>query len=256
MADLITVQLAVALVYASVWFVVAVRLRRNDVADIAWGGGFLVLAVAGQAAAGPAAPRGLLLLGLVALWGLRLSLHIGRRSRGQAEDARYRRWREEWGRHATLRAYFQVFLLQGVLMVVVLLPVTFVQAAPGAELTVLDGVGAAVWLVGFLFETVGDLQLARFRRDPGRRGRILTSGLWRYTRHPNYFGEVTLWWGVWLIACAAPGGWQSLLGPATITALILWVSGIPLLEQRYAGNPEFADYQRRTSAFFPLPPKS
>jgi len=256
MGDLITVQLGVVLVYASCWFFAALRLRRNDIADIAWGGGFLVLAVAGQLAAGVASPRGLLLLTLVALWGLRLGWHLARRQRGSAEDPRYRQWREDWGRHAALRAYFQIFLLQGLLMVVVLLPVTYVQAQPGAGLTALDAVGAALWLVGFFFETAGDLQLARFRQDPRNRGRILTSGLWRYSRHPNYFGEVMLWWGLWLIACAAPGGWQTVPGPATITALILWVSGIPMLEQRYAGNSEFAQYRRRTSAFFPLPPKA
>jgi len=255
MFDLIAFQIAAVTLYASVWFLVALKLRRNDVADVAWGAGFIVLALVAQFAAADVSNRGILLLALVAVWGLRLSLHIGLRNKGKAEDPRYRKWREEWGAHARARAYFQVFLLQGFLIVVILFPVTYVLAHRSSGLTWLDALGAAVWLVGFVFEAVGDLQLARFKKDPGNRGRVITSGLWKYTRHPNYFGEVTLWWGVWLIACSAPGGWKTVFGPATITALILLVSGIPLLERKYDGNLEFKEYQRRTSAFFPLPPK-
>lgn len=253
MVDLIAVQIPVVILYASLWFLVALRLQRNDVADIAWGTGFIVLALVGQCAVKAVSDRGMLVLALVALWGLRLSAHIGLRNRGKAEDPRYRKWREEWGSHATIRTYFQVFLLQGLLMVVVLIPVTYVLSHPNPDLTWLDALGGAVWMVGFVFEAVGDLQLARFKKDPRNRGRLMTSGLWKYTRHPNYFGEVMLWWGVWLIACSAPGGWKTLIGPATITALILFVSGIPLLERKYEGNLEFKEYQRRTSSFFPLP---
>jgi len=255
MLDLIVTQIAVVTLHASLWFLVGLRLRRNDVADIAWGAGFIVLAFVGKFTAADVSTRGTLVLALVAVWGLRLSLHIGLRNHGKAEDTRYRKWREEWGAHATVRAYFQLFLLQGFLIVVILFPVTYVLAHRSSGLTRLDALGAAIWVVGFVFEAVGDLQLARFKRDPGNRGRVITSGLWKYTRHPNYFGEVTLWWGVWLIACSVPGGWKTVFGPATITVLILLVSGIPLLERKYEGNIEFKEYQRRTSAFFPLPPK-
>jgi steroid 5-alpha reductase family enzyme len=255
MVDLIIIQIAVVTFYASLWFLVALRLRRNDVADIAWGAGFIVLALTGQFAVAGLSSRGLLVLVLVAVWGLRLSLHIGRRNQGKSEDPRYRKWRDEWGAHATIRPFFQVFLLQGFLAVVILLPVTYILAQRNSDLTWLDALGAGVWLTGFVFEAVGDFELARFRKDPGNRGRIITSGLWKYTRHPNYFGEVTLWWGVWLIACSVPGGWKTVFGPATITVLILFVSGIPLLEKKYQGNVEFLEYQKRTSAFFPLPPK-
>jgi len=255
MFDLIALQIAVVTLYASLWFLVALRLRRNDVADVAWGAGFIVLALVGQFAAAAVSNRGILVLALVTIWGLRLSLHISLRNRGKPEDPRYRKWREEWGAHATVRAYLQLFLLQGFLIVVILIPVTYVLALQNSDLTWLDALGAVVWLVGFVFETVGDLQLARFKKDPRNRGRVVTAGLWKYTRHPNYFGEVTLWWGVWLVACSVPGGWKTVFGPATITALILLVSGIPLLERKYEGNLEFKEYQRRTSAFFPLPPK-
>jgi len=133
--------------------------------------------------------------------------------------------------------------------------VTYILAHRRPGLTSLDALGTAVWLLGLVFEAVGDHQLLRFKRIPANRGRIITSGLWKYTRHPNYFGEVTLWWGTWLIACSLPRGWATVPGPLTITALILGVSGIPLLERKYEGNSEFMKYQRRTSVFFPLPPK-
>ena len=255
MLNLILVQVAVVTLYSSLWFLVALKLRRNDVADLAWGAGFMILALVSQFSVATISIRGLLVLALVTIWGLRLSLHIGLRNKGKAEDPRYRKWREEWGRHATVRAYFQIFLLQGFLIAVILVPVTHILAGRGSDLTWLDALGSAVWLLGFVFEAIGDLQLTQFKKDPGNRGRVITSGLWKYTRHPNYFGEVTLWWGVWLIACSLPGGWKTVFGPATITALILFVSGIPLLEKRYEGNIEFEEYRRRTSAFFPMPPK-
>ena len=157
MVDLILIQVAVVTLYASLWFLVALKLRRNDVADIAWGAGFIVLALAGQFAAAAISIRGLLVLALVTIWGLRLSLHIGLRNRGKSEDPRYRKWREEWGAHATVRAFFQVFLLQGFLAVVILLPVTYILAHQNSDFTWIDALGAAVWLVGFGFEAIGDL---------------------------------------------------------------------------------------------------
>jgi steroid 5-alpha reductase family enzyme len=255
MFDLMIIQIAAATLYASLWFLVALKLQRNDVADVAWGASFIVLALAGQFSVAVISIRGLLILTLVTIWGMRLSVHIGLRNRGKPEDQRYRKWREGWGAHATVRSFFQVFLLQGFLAVVILLPVTYILAHQNSNIGWLDALGATVWLVGFAFEVVGDLQLARYKNKPGSRARFITSGLWKYTRHPNYFGEVTLWWGIWLIACSIPGGWRTVFGPGAITVLILFVSGIPLLEKKYEGNTEFKEYQRRTSAFFPLPPK-
>ena len=255
MLEVLAVQLVLVTVYECCWFVAALKLRRNDVADIAWGAGFIVLALAGQFAVADVSARGLLVLTLVAIWGLRLSIHIARRNLGKGEDPRYRKWRQEWGTHARVRAFFQVFLLQGYLAVIILIPATYVLVHAEARLTAIDALGLVVWLTGFVFEAVGDLQLARFKRDENNRGRIIASGLWKYTRHPNYFGEVTLWWGVWLIACAVPGGWKTVVGPVVISYLILCVSGIPLLEKRYEGNKDFDEYRRRTSAFLPLPPK-
>ena len=255
MLELILIQIFAVTIYASLWFLLALKLKRNDIADIAWGIGFIFLAIVGQFSAAAVSSRGVVVLALVTIWGLRLCLHIGLRNRSKGEDARYLNWRIEWGKHATLRAYFQIFLLQGYLIVVILAPVNFILVHPDSDLNWLDALGATVWLLGFIFEAVADFQLVQFKRNPGNRGRIITSGLWKYTRHPNYFGEVLLWWGIWLIACSMPSGWITIFGPATITLLIVYISGIPLLEKRYEGNLEFKEYRQRTSAFFPFPPK-
>jgi steroid 5-alpha reductase family enzyme len=247
---------AAILVYMVIWFLVSLALRRNDVADVAWGGGFIVAALTTLVSGDGMTPRALLVTALVIAWGLRLSLHIGLRNRGKGEDPRYRKWREEWGRYATVRSFFQIFILQGVLLLVISLPVIRVITAPGTSLTLMDFLGSVVWLTGFLFETISDWQLLQYKKDPAHKGKVITTGLWRYTRHPNYFGEVTLWWGIYIIALNVPGGWMTVIGPLTITFLILKVSGIPMLEKKYEGNPEFAEYKRRTSAFFPMPPKA
>ncbi len=256
MFEVVMTQFVAVTVYASLWFLAALRLNRNDIADIAWGIGFIFLALVGQFRVETVSIRGVLTLVLVTLWGLRLAVHIGLRNLGKDEDARYRKWRQEWGRYATIRAYFQVFLLQGYLIVIILAPVTYILVRGSSNLNWLDALGIAVWLTGFVFETIGDLQLKRFKQDPSNRGKIITTGLWKYTRHPNYFGEVVQWWSLWLMACSVPGGWVTIFGPVAITLLILYVSGIPLLEKRYRENPDFKAYSQRTSVFFPLPPKS
>ena len=246
---------AAILIYMTGWFIAAQVRGRNDIADVAWGLGFILAAAVSLWAGGIYPLRGLLVSALVLVWGIRLAAHIHSRDRGKGEDKRYRKWREEWGKWFVLRSFLQVFMLQGVLLVMVALPVIFVNQAPPTPLGLLDLLGLTIWLAGFTFETVGDRQLLNFIRDPANKGKLMTSGLWRYTRHPNYFGEVTLWWGIWLMTLALPGGWLTILGPITITFLILQVSGIPMLEKHYEDRADFQEYKRRTSAFFPLPPK-
>jgi len=247
-------ETAVVIIYMTAWFLVALLWHRNDVADVAWGFGFLLVAVTSMLLHGVSA-RPLLITILVAVWGIRLSLYVHFRNRNKPEDFRYRKWREEWGSSFYIRSYLQVFILQSILLVLISTPVIYVSSVQNPPLGYTDVVGALVWTIGFFFESVGDYQLRRFMRDPMNKGRIMTSGLWRFTRHPNYFGEVAMWWGIFLIALSVPGGWWTIIGPATITFLILKVSGIPMLEAKYQGNPEFAAYQRRTSSFFPLPPR-
>lgn len=236
-------------------FVLALLRRDNSIVDIAWGLGFVIIALLSlDLPAGPGL-RSWLVTVPVAIWGFRLAFHIYTRNSGRGEDFRYAQWRRDWGRWFLLRSYLQVFMLQGLFMLLIAYPVVLVNHRRGPDLTVLDAAGLLVWLVGFLFETVGDLQLRRFKRDPAHQGRIMTRGLWAWTRHPNYFGEALMWWGIALVALNVEGGWIALLSPLLITFLLTRVSGVPLLEKKYAGNPEFQAYARRTRAFFPWFPK-
>jgi len=240
--------------YMSAWFVLSFVKKRNDVADTAWGLGFVLLAWVSFFVGEAESSRGLLVGLLVSIWGIRLAWHIHRRNKGKTEDYRYAKWREEWGKWFYLRSYGQVYLLQGALLFLIVLPILFINTSAGQDLGVLDFVGLAVWILGFVFESVGDAQLARFIKDPANKGKLMQSGLWRYTRHPNYFGEVLMWWGLWIIALSVPNGLYGIIGPLTITFLILKVSGIPMLEKKMEENPEFAEYKKHTSIFFPLPP--
>lgn len=241
--------------YMSLWFLVSLIKRRNDVADVAWGLGFVLLAWTSFFLSGRSGTRGILIGILVSTWGLRLAWHIHARHRGKPEDFRYMAWRREWGRWFYARSYAQVYLLQGALLFLVSLPVLIINRSTSGTFGLLNGFGVCVWMCGFIFESVGDAELAQFTKNPVNRGKILQNGLWRYTRHPNYFGEVVQWWGIWLVAVGVPGGWFGIIGPLTITFLILKVSGIPMLEKKMAENPDFAEYKRRTNVFLPWFPK-
>lgn len=258
--DLSTLLPANALaVYGAMVLLWLLSLRLDDasIADVAWGPLFVVVAGLGAAFGSGWRGRRLLLAGLVAVWGVRLALHIWARNRGEGEDPRYRRWREEHGSAWPLRSLFQVFLLQGTILLVVALPVQVAQSAPGpAELTAWDVAGTLIWLGGFLFEAAADAQLRAFKRDPSNEGEILTDGLWRYSRHPNYFGEAVLWWGIWLVAVSVPWGWATAVGPLLLTWLLLRVSGVAMTEERMEGRPGFREYVERTNAFVPGPPES
>jgi steroid 5-alpha reductase family enzyme len=240
-------------VYMSLWFGVSQIVKRNDVADIAWGLGFGLMAWSAAALAG-LSPKGLLVNCLVTIWGLRLAGYIFWRNRRKKEDYRYQKWRQDWGRWFFIRSYLQVYLLQGALLFLIAQPVIFINFA-GGKIGWWDWMGAAVWAVGFGLETIADSQLAGFVNDPRNKGKLMTVGLWRYSRHPNYFGEVSLWWGIFLLALGLPGGWRTAVGPLAITVLILWVSGVPLLEKKYAGRPDWEKYKQTTSLFLPCPPR-
>ncbi len=247
--------IVVLLVYMTGWFVLSLLKKRNDMADVAWGLGFVLMTWTSFFLAGDSGPRGVLVGVLVSVWGLRLAWHIHKRNKGKAEDYRYLAWRQQWGKWFYLRSYLQVYLLQGFFLFLIVMPILLINQSAGTALGILDVLGVAVWLVGFYFEVVGDAQLARFIKNPANKGKLMQSGLWAYTRHPNYFGEVTQWWGLWLVALAVPYGWLGVIGPITITILILKVSGIPLLEKKMMENPEFAEYRRRVSVFIPMPPR-
>ncbi len=243
--------------FMSLVFLLALKLEDNSIVDIAYGLGFLLIGWSGSLIYGSGAARQLLLLALVSIWGLRLAGHITARKRNEeGEDPRYRQWRENWGRTFVWRSFLQIYMLQGTVIYLVALPLLLVIRDAGGPLGWLDLLGVLVFLIGFVFEALGDWQLLQFKRDPDTRGRIMRYGLWRYTRHPNYFGEATLWWGIFLIALGAPLGWLAIISPLLIDFLLLKVSGIPMLEVKYEGNSEFEAYKNRTNAFFPWFPRT
>lgn len=240
--------------YVTFWFLLSLVRKRNDLADVAWGLGFVFLAWSAFFLSEHPWRNGLIINVLTSVWGIRLAWHIHERNRWRAEDPRYAKWRQAWGKWFILRSYGQVYLLQGVLMYVVSLPMLTVHAHTDTGIGFAMLAWCSLWTMWFTFEAVSDFQLARFKSRPENAGKIMQTWLWHYSRHPNYFGEVLLWWGIW-IASIPVGNWLGLVWPVTITFLILRVSGIPMLEEKYADRPDFAAYKKRTSAFFPLPRK-
>jgi steroid 5-alpha reductase family enzyme len=232
----------------------SIPLRDVSIVDSAWG--FLVLAPALVAVAlAPAAgARTPLVLALGAAWALRLALHIAWRHRGEPEDRRYRAIRARHEPGFAWKSLYLVFLLQALLASVVALPLS-AAVTSRAPWGVLDAVGVALFAAGLAVETIADAQLARFKADPGHRGQVLAQGLWRYSRHPNYFGEFCVWWGAWLIAAGA-GAWWTVVSPLLMTVLLLKVSGVRLLEKDIGERrPAYRAYIRRTPAFFPWRPR-
>lgn len=250
--------LAAASIFMTGVFLWARARGRYDVIDIAWGVVFIVIAVTTYLL-GDAGAVQLLLLLLVIAWGLRLSLHISQRwRRSQAEDHRYQQLRRDYAKKrggVAWNMYTKVFLVQAVLAVIVSTPVIIVMGSEPAGIGVWATIGLAVWLVGFYFEAVGDWQLRQFIADPAHKGKIMTSGLWKYTRHPNYFGEMTQWWGIFIIALSVPYGWAGFIGPLVITWLLVFISGVPLTERHFRGRPGWDEYVCRTSKLIPWPPR-
>jgi steroid 5-alpha reductase family enzyme len=260
MTDIDTILLvsggAVAALMVSTW-ALSLVLRDASIVDIAWGLGFVVVAWLAFVLGDGPIERRVLVAGLTTIWGVRLAVHMLRLRLGQGEDFRYREMRARYGRRFPLVSLFSVYLFQGLGMWAVSLPVQAAAALPGPSgLTALDLAGLAVWVSGMAFEVGGDRQLAQFRADPRNRGKVMDRGLWRYTRHPNYFGDFCVWWGIFLIALAADGAWWAVAGPLTMTLIFTRFFGVPLMERHLASTkPGYEEYARRTSAFFPCPPK-
>jgi len=233
----------------------SIPLRNASIVDAFWGSAFVLAGWTAALAAGGSGARRGLALALVTAWGLRLTLHLLRRNLGHGEDPRYAAMRRGHGARFWWVSLFTVFLLQALLAWLVSLPVQAAVTAPATPLGTLDAAAVVLWGVGLGFETVGDWQLTRFRRDPSSRGKVLDSGLWRYTRHPNYFGDACAWWGLGLLGAAAGAPW-TLFAPALMTFLLLRVSGVTLLEKEIADRrPGYRAYVRRTSAFIPWFPR-
>lgn len=244
-----------ALAVQIVTFLYSQVLRRVDIIDAAWGLSFIAAIVAMQLFNPSFDSQWVVIVDvLVIIWGARLSWHIYRRfRRSSIQDKRYTATLESWSkRFVSLQVFVKLFLLQAVLATVISLPVVAVHLhQPEAGWIAL--IGLMVWIIGFAFESIADRQLRHYLANPNR-PELMSTGLWRYSRHPNYFGEVTMWWGIALIACATPLWWLGIIGAITITCLICFISGVPLSEKRMARKDGWATYKRQTSALIPWPP--
>ena len=255
--QLLLSTLALTLTLLFLLWLLSLARRDASIVDPFWGSGFVSVAWAAVTLTAPANPRALLLAGLVTLWGLRLSVFLLWRNWGHGEDYRYRTMREHHGPRFAWVSLFTVFLLQGIILWFVAFPIlATATATPFVPLGWLDLAGGLLWGIGLCFETLGDWQLARFKADPAHAGQVLDSGLWRYTRHPNYFGDFCVWWGIYLVALAG-GGWWTVGSPLLMSVLLLKVSGVSLLESTIRERrPDYAAYQSRTNAFFPGPSRN
>lgn len=255
---MLEIILSVAIViffYMTGWFIFAAITKRNDVADIAWGLGFIAVTYYLYALSQNNSPQFSLILFLTTLWGIRLATHIYRRFIKRSEDSRYVEMKKDWGKWYYFRTYLQVFILQGFFMLLISTSAIVASMNFTGSLHWINVIGAIIWLIGFFFEFLGDLQLSQFIADPKNKGKLMTKGLWSLTRHPNYFGEVSQWWGIFLIVATLPLGYLAIISPLTISYLILMVSGIPMLEKKYEGRKDFEEYKKKTSAFFPMLPR-
>ena len=254
--EIYATALLVILGLMTILWLVSLALKNSSIVDIFWGAGFVLSAWVFFALTPNGFPlRKALIAVLTTIWGLRLSLHILWRNWNKGEDFRYQAWREQAGASWWWRSFFKVFLLQGLLMGIISAPLLAAQFFPVPDrFTVLDYLGTALWGVGFFFEAVGDIQLARFKADPVNKGKVMDRGVWRYTRHPNYFGDSAQWWGYFLIA-ASSAGWWTIFSPLVMTLLLLRVSGVALLEKTLFARPGYEEYRAATSAFIPWFPR-
>jgi steroid 5-alpha reductase family enzyme len=241
-----------------IFFIIGTINKNHTIVDFAWGLSFVIVAhISFWMNFEFTLPRVLVLL-MVTVWGLRLAGHIHIRSHGQEEDERYAFMRESLEKrgHALLQSYLRIYLMQGLMALIIAAPIVMINGSDEKGFTWLYILGTAIWLFGFTWEVVGDFQLKQFLKEEENRGHIMRAGLWKYTRHPNYFGEATLWWGIYLIALNVKGGWTTFFGPFLLTFLLLYVSGVPLIESMFRKSPEFTEYAERTHKFIPWFPKS
>lgn len=248
--------LSVFIMMILIWLV-SLRMKNAGIIDIFWGLGFVIIAWITFFVAEGYITRKLILTLMTTIWGLRLSIHLFLRNAGQAEDRRYTAMRKKMGDGFWWKSLFTIFCFQAVLLWLISIPVQMGQVSPLPDrITVPDVLGIIIWTMGITMESVSDIQLARFKSDSRNRQKVMNTGLWRYSRHPNYFGESLVWWGTWCVALSVPYGTSAIISPVLITFLLLRVSGVRLLEKNISKRrPDYEDYIRRTSAFFPWFPK-
>lgn len=247
--NLFFVSAVIIAVYMSILFIISLLKKDNSIVDIAYGIGFIL--IVWSVSNFSTLPQ--IIVGVcITLWGLRLAIRIFKRNSGKPEDFRYKKWRDTW-KWFKLRSFFQIYVLQGAIIIGISSVSIAVNSINYSGYTSVALIGLAIWMMGFYFEAIGDHELDQFIKNPDNKGKIMDAGLWSLTRHPNYFGEVTMWWGLYIVALSV-GAWWSIVSPLIITYLLLKVSGIPMLEAKYKDNPLYDAYKRRTNAFFPWKP--
>ncbi|HLP61487.1 MAG TPA: DUF1295 domain-containing protein [Candidatus Deferrimicrobium sp.] len=233
------------------FFFLAQVLKDNSIVDVAWGLGFILVALVTFFRFSAPNPRKILLTALIILWGSRLVIYILSRKKG--EDFRYQAFREKWQRFFYLKSFFYIFMFQGLLLSIIAYPIMKVNGEPGLPLGIFDLLGLMIFCTGIFFETAADLQIAHFKKNPANKGKLMTRGLWKYSRHPNYFGEAVIWWGIFCFALPFRYGWTAIISPLLITFMLRFVSGVPLLEKKYENRADFQEYKKTTPVFFPFP---
>lgn len=238
-------------IYFTLLFAMACRQHNYAIADIGWGTGFILTALFSAWMTPQHSPLEIIVTLLVLFWGSRLSVHIYLRNKNRPEDFRYREMRERWGKHANVHAYVKLYLVQAIIMWVVSLAIMIAAQTDSAPLTWQAWILAAIAGFGFLYESISDYQLAQFKKSSANRGKIMTGGLWQYSRHPNYFGEIVFWWGISLLVMISSGQCLTLISGVTMNILIVYVSGVPMLEKKYKDNPAYRDYIAKTNSILP-----
>lgn len=245
----------VVFVFYMILFIVGQIKKNNSIIDIFWGFTFVIAALYATIANSAYNTTSLLVLLLVSVWGLRLTRHIWKRNRGKPEDFRYVNFRKQWGKNwVMLKAFLHVYMLQYLMMLLISCAYINIMLKNPQGISMYLLIGTFIWCVGFYFEAMSDLQLKNFKADKSNKGNILTSGLFKYSRHPNYFGEATMWWGIYIIGFSV-SGWIYIISPITITILVRFISGVPMLEKHYDGNKAFEEYAKKTSIFIPWFPR-
>lgn len=243
------------LCFMSLFFLLAQMLKDNSIVDIAWGMGFVVVAWFSFFYFSGIYFRKIIMLVLISLWGLRLAGYIIIRKKGKGEDFRYQNFRNKWTRFFHLKSYLYIFIFQGFLLMTIALPIILVNASPATQVQIFDVLGVVLFIGGFLFEIIADYQKHSFKKNSENKDKLMVTGLWKYSRHPNYFGEAVLWLGIGIISLSGKMGWLGMLSPVLITFLLIFFSGIPLLEKKYLGRKDFQHYKSTTSKFIPWFPK-
>jgi steroid 5-alpha reductase family enzyme len=236
-------------------FIIGILKKNNAIVDSCYGLGYVVVVWVSFILLDPFSLRQLITTILVTIWGARLFFYVTIRNWGKPEDYRYQAMRRRFGDKIISKSYTNIYLFQGLIILIVGFSALFINVSDNPSINWLDFIGIILWIIGFYFEAIGDYQLYKFKKDPQNKGKVMDQGLWKYTQHPNYFGEVVMWWSIYILSVSIPFGFITVFSPVIITFMIIKVSGIRLLNRRFDGDDKYADYRKKTSVFFPWFPK-